>query len=235
MKISGLQKLTLLDFPGVVACTVFFAGCDLRCPFCHNASLVIHIGTDGGEMGEEEFFSFLSKRHGILEGVAITGGEPLLQPKIKDFIVRIRGEGFKVKLDTNGTHPDLLAELLSSGLIDYVAMDIKNSREKYPMTTGVAIDTDKIDRSIKTIIASGVPHEFRTTVVKEFHTAEDFSAIGEWIKGADAYYLQQFMDSGDLVGDGSKMHAASAEEMEVFAAAARASLSRVELRGVKQK
>ncbi len=235
MKISGLQKLTLLDFPGVVACTVFFAGCDLRCPFCHNASLVTHIGTDGGEMGEEEFFSFLSKRKGILEGVAITGGEPLLQPEIKKFICRIRGEGFKVKLDTNGTHPEVLAELLAEGLLDYVAMDIKNSREKYPMTTGVAIDTDKIDRSIRTIIDSGVPHEFRTTVVKEFHEKEDFSAIGKWIKGADGYFLQQFMDSGDLVGDSSKMHAATREEMEVFAAAARESLPRVELRGVKQK
>lgn len=235
MKISGLQKLTLLDFPGYVACTVFFAGCDLRCPFCHNAALVTHIGSDGGEMEAEEFFAFLSKRRGILEGVAITGGEPLLQRELADFIRRIRSLGFKVKLDTNGTHPEALRALLEEGLIDYVAMDIKNSREKYPMTTGVAIDTDKIDRSIKTIITSGVPHEFRTTVVKEYHTADDFKAIGEWIEGADGYFLQQFLDSGDLVGDADKLHAATAEEMETFAAAARTSLPRVELRGVKQK
>ena len=176
MKISGLQKLTLLDFPGHVACTVFFSGCDLRCPFCHNAPLVTKIDPLDG-MEEEEFFDFLEHRRGILDGVAITGGEPLLRRDIVDFIRRIRGMGYAVKLDTNGTHPDALAELISEGLVDYVAMDIKNSREKYSLTCGVDVDTNAIDESIAIIIGSGIAHEFRTTVVEELHEPSDFAAI----------------------------------------------------------
>lgn len=231
MKIGGLQKLTLLDFPGHVACTVFFAGCDLRCPFCHNAPLVTDID-DGGAIDEAEFFAFLEKRRGILDGVAITGGEPLLRADLEAFIRRIRALGYAVKLNTNGTHPSRLSDLIGKGLLDYVAMDVKNSREKYAATCGVAVDTDKIDESIKTIIKSGVPHEFRTTVVAEMHTEADVAKIGEWIAGADAYYLQQFRDSGALVGDASQMNAVSSAEMERYAAAARKCVGKVELRGV---
>lgn len=233
MRISGLQKLTLLDFPGHVACTVFFSGCDLRCPFCHNAPLVTDIDVHDG-MEEGEFFAFLEKRRGILDGVAISGGEPLLQAELSDFIARIKSMGFSVKLDTNGTHPNRLAELLASGNIDYVAMDVKNSREKYEKTVGVRVDTDAIDSSIHTIITSGVEHEFRTTVVAELHEKADFVEIGERLRGAKRYFLQQFLDSGALIGDGSKMHAATKAEMETFAVAARAFVPTF-LRGVAEE
>lgn len=219
MKISGLQKLTLLDFPGHIACTVFFAGCDLRCPFCHNSALVTDIDVRDG-MDEEEFFRFLEKRHGILDGVAVTGGEPLLQAKLENFIARIKSMGFFVKLDTNGTHPDRLSEILSSGNVDYIAMDVKNSRDKYAKTVGVPVDIDKIDESVRVIINSGIDHEFRTTVVSELHEASDFAEIGERLSGAKRYFLQQFLDSGALIGDGATMHAASRAEMETFAKAA---------------
>ncbi len=202
-----------------MACTVFFAGCDLRCPFCHNSALVTDIDVRDG-MDEEEFFRFLEKRHGILDGVAITGGEPLLQANLEDFIARIKSMGFLVKLDTNGTHPERLEKILSSGNVDYVAMDVKNSRDKYAKTVGVPVDVDKIDESVRVIINSGVDHEFRTTVVSEFHEVSDFAEIGKRLSGAKRYFLQQFLDSGALIGDGSTMHAASKAEMETFAEAA---------------
>lgn len=230
MRISGLQKLTLLDFPGRVACTVFFAGCDLRCPFCHNAPLVTDIDASDG-MGDEEFFAFLEKRRGILDGVAVTGGEPLLRADIGEFVARIKSMGFAVKLDTNGTHPERLAAILESGNVDYVAMDIKNSREKYAKTVGVPVDTDKIDESIRVIIDSGVDHEFRTTVVRELHEKADFEKIGKWISGAKRYFLQQFLDSGALIGDADAMHAVAGSEMETYADAARVCVP-TQLRGV---
>lgn len=232
MIISGLQKLTLLDFPGHVACTVFFAGCDMRCPFCHNAPLVTEIGSDDGTMTDEEFFKFLKKRVGILDGVAITGGEPLLRADIKDFIKKVRELGYAVKLDTNGLHPERLAELIDCGLLDYVAMDIKNSPEKYSMTAGVPVCMDKIKKSIDILISSGIDHEFRTTVVKPLHEKDDFQKIGELIRGAKRYYLQQFLDSGDLIGDPAKLSAYGKDEMEAFRLAT--SLPFAELRGVKE-
>lgn len=230
MRISGLQKLTLLDFPGSVACTVFFSGCDLRCPFCHNAPLVTDIDASDG-MEDGEFFRFLEKRRGILDGVAVTGGEPLLRPDVGDFVAKIKKMGFKVKLDTNGTHPDRLRTILASGNVDYVAMDIKNSRAKYAKTVGAPVDVDKIDESVRVIIESGVDHEFRTTVVRELHEKEDFDEIGQRLKGAKRYFLQQFLDSGALVGDGGAMHAASKAEMETFAEASGRYVP-TELRGV---
>ena len=192
MLIHGLQKMTLLDFPENVACTVFFGGCDLRCPYCHNFELVD--GTAEPIMDDEEFFSFLKKRVGLLDGVAITGGEPLLRKDLPEFIRRIRELGFKVKLDTNGNHPDELKALLEEGLIDYVAMDIKNSLPKYAVTTGLAdFDTSNIEKSIEIIMHSGVSYEFRTTVVKELHDDSSFEAIGKMISGATHYYLQAFV------------------------------------------
>ncbi len=232
MRISGLQKLTLLDFPGHVACTVFFSGCDLRCPFCHNAPLVTDIDARDG-MEYEDFFKFLEKRRGILDGVALTGGKPLLRADLGEFIATIKSMGYAVKLDTNGTHPERLKEMLASGNVDYVAMDVKNSREKYASTVGVPIDTDKIERSVKTVIESGVEHEFRTTVVKEFHEKSDFHKIGEMISGAKRYFLQQFTDSGALIGDGGTMHAVTKSEMTEFACAA-SEFVPTELRGVKE-
>jgi len=197
MDINGIQKLTLLDFPGHCACTVFLAGCNLRCPFCHNSSLVLEKGEC--VMTEEKFFSFLSTREGLLDGVCITGGEPLLRKDIKEFIRKIKDAGFKAKLDTNGFFPDVLEEILAEGLVSYVAVDIKNSLPEYSRTCGVNVDTDKIKRTVAMLVSSDIDYEFRTTVVKELHTKEDIAAIGAWIAGAEKYFLQQFVDSGDLI------------------------------------
>lgn len=213
MYISGLQKLTLLDFPGRLAATVFFGGCNFRCPFCHNASLVLIPG-ECEKIGEEEFFDFLTSRKGKLTGVCITGGEPTLHPGLKDFIKRIKNMSFAVKLDTNGTNPELLLELIEEGLVDYVAMDIKNAPAKYSVTAGVEVDMEKIERSVKLLLSGKVDYEFRTTVVRDFHSVEDFEAISEWIKGAKRYFLQTFEDSGDLIGSGFSAY--SKEETEAI-------------------
>ena len=201
MKIKGLQKLTLLDYPEKMACTVFLAGCNFRCPFCHNASLVTNIDDD--YISEEEFFSFLNKRKGILNGVCITGGEPTLYPDLEDFIRRIKEMGYLVKLDTNGYNPDILIDLVNKGLIDYVAMDIKNSKEKYAVTAGLpSLDITRIEKSVQFLLSGAVPYEFRTTVVKELHNEEDMKSISHWIENADRYFLQSFQDSGDLIENG---------------------------------
>lgn len=202
MIIQGLQKLTLLDYPGRVACTVFTAGCNFRCPFCHNASLVLH-GDQNERIPEDEIFSFLKKRRGILDGVCVTGGEPLIQPDIEDFLTRIKELGYEVKLDTNGSFPERLRLLADKKLVDYVAMDIKNSREHYGRTVGIEdYDITQIHKSVQFLMEGAVPYEFRTTVVREYHQRGDFASIGRWIHGAERYYLQQFVDSGDLIQGG---------------------------------
>lgn len=202
MEIHGIQKMTLLDYPEKVACTIFTARCNFRCPFCHNASLVTHVDTEEA-IPEEEIFSFLRKRQGILDGVCITGGEPLLQPDIEVFIRNVKALGYLVKLDTNGSNVLMLKRLVESGLVDYVAMDIKNAPDKYGMTIGIdEYDMSNIFQSVDFLMSGEVPYEFRTTVVRQFHKREDFAAIGRWIKGAKRYYLQSFVDSGDLIGSG---------------------------------
>ncbi|MBE6698125.1 MAG: anaerobic ribonucleoside-triphosphate reductase activating protein [Ruminococcaceae bacterium] len=199
MNIQGFQKLTLLDYPDHMACTVFTGGCNMRCPFCHNASLVLRPG-ENPAFFEEEIYAFLKKRQGVLDGVAITGGEPLLQHGLEDFILRVRELGFAVKLDTNGSYPDRLSALIDKGLLDYIAMDIKNSREKYAQTVGVPhFDTAPIEQSIALLRSSGVPFEFRTTVVRELHSALDIEDMGVWLAGDHLHYLQGFIDSGDLI------------------------------------
>ena len=229
MKICGLQKLTLLDYPGHTACTVFTSACNFRCPFCHNASLVEC--RDIEEIPEDEFFAFLSKRHGIPEGVAITGGEPTLQPGLLDFIKKIRDDGFKVKLDSNGYLPDVLGELLSSGLVNYVAMDIKSSPEHYARAAGLEkINIEKIEKSIELIKNSGVEYEFRTTAVKGIHTPADFLSIGKWLGDVPAYFIQKFTDSGDVLGEGYTSF--SDEEMVSLLAMARIHIKSASLRGV---
>ena len=200
MIIKGIQKLTLLDFPGRVACTVFTAGCNFRCPFCHNASLVL--GGSDGFINENEIFAFLEARRGRLSGICISGGEPTLQPDLARFIRRVKELGYAVKLDTNGYRPEVLRELLSEGLLDYVAMDIKSSRERYSAVAGVEVDVSKIEESAALLMSSGVPYEFRTTVVRELHSAEDFPEIGNWLSGAEKFYLKSFVDSGDVISDG---------------------------------
>ena len=200
--IQGLQKLTLLDYPGKVACTVFTAGCNFRCPFCHNASLVTHI-QDGREITQEEVFAFLKKRRGILDGVCVTGGEPLLHKDIEELLREIKELGFSVKLDTNGSFPDRLKGLVEEGLVDYIAMDIKNAKENYGRTIGIEdYDVSDVARSVHYLLEGNVPYELRTTVVREFHQRADLEAIGRWIEGAEHYYLQQFVDSGDLIQPG---------------------------------
>lgn len=202
MNIQGLQKLTLLDYPGKVACTIFFAGCNFRCPFCHNASLVTHIDPEEN-IPREEVLAFLRKRAGILDGVCITGGEPLLAPDLEAFIRAIKALGYEVKLDTNGSNAEKLKHLVKAGIIDYVAMDIKNSPEKYGLTIGIeGYEMSNVMQSAAFLMEGHVPYEFRTTVVREFHKREDFEAIGQWLEGADRYYLQSFVDSGDLIQPG---------------------------------
>lgn len=202
MRIDGLQKMTLLDFPGKVACTVFTGGCNFRCPFCHNALLVTEL-PENPDYTVDEILSFLKKRAGLLDGVAITGGEPLMNPEIGDFIKEIRNLGYAVKLDTNGSYPDRLKSIVGEGIVDYVAMDIKNCKEKYAETVGLkSYDLSKIEESVDFLKTNAVDYEFRTTVVKEFHTVEDIRKAAEWIKGAKRYFIQNFVDSGNLI-DGS--------------------------------
>ena len=213
MMLHGLQKMTLLDFPGKVACTVFLGGCDFRCPFCHNFELAD--GSARPVMDEAALMAFLEKRRGLLDGVAITGGEPCLRPDLPDLMRRIRGLGFAVKLDTNGTHPALLDGILREGLADYVAMDVKNSPEKYARTAGLGeLDLTPIRRSVELLKAGGVDYEFRTTVVDELHEAADFEAIGAWIAGARRWFMQPFTDR-DTVPYGG-LHAPSAQKMEAW-------------------
>ena len=229
MIIKGLQKTTLLDFPQKLACTVFTGGCNFRCPFCHNASLVLHSG-EVEEISEEDFFSYISKRKKMLDGVCITGGEPLLCPNIEDFIKKIKAEGLLVKLDTNGTFPKKLEYLLDNGLVDYVAMDIKNSKEKYALTAGVEKYPAEIEESINLIINKAPDYEFRTTVVKELHTPQDIVDIANWIKNSKKYFLQTYVDSGDTIKTGFSAY--SAEEMLKILENTRVALPITELRGI---
>ncbi len=202
MRISGFQKLTALDYPGKIACTVFTPYCNLRCGFCHNAALVT-AGEMPEEISAEEIFSYLRKRAGILDGVVLTGGEPLLQEGVANFLRKVKELGYLVKLDTNGCFPEKLEELLKEGLLDYVAMDIKNSPEKYALTCGVeSVDMNDILRSIAVIKTHAPDYEFRTTAVKCLHSEDDFYAMGELVKGAKRWYIQKFVDSGALIGSG---------------------------------
>lgn len=230
MKIYGLQKMTLLDFPGRVACTVFLGGCDYRCPFCHNYELAD--GSAGPVMEEEELLSFLKKRQGLLDGVAITGGEPCLYRDLPKLLEEIRALGFAVKLDTNGAHPALLADILARGLADYVAMDIKNSPQKYAQTVGLAaVDLEPVRQSIALLMNSGTDYEFRTTVVAEFHEDADFEEMGRMIAGAKRYFIQCFTDRDSVpFGD---LHAPGKEDLERYAGIAAKYVKDVRLRGVE--
>ena len=231
MKIHGLQKMTLLDFPGKVACTVFLGGCDMRCPFCHNAELID--GTAPAVMEEEELLAFLKKRTGLLEGVAITGGEPLLRDDTITLAEKIRDLGYSLKLDTNGTHPDRLRKILDRDLAAYVAMDIKNSPDRYAVTAGLEkLDLAPVRESVSLLMEGRTDYEFRTTVVAELHDAESFRGIGEWIRGARRYYLQKFTDR-DTVPFGG-FHAPEDEKMREYAAIAREYVPSAEIRGMDE-
>ena len=230
MLIKGLQKLTLLDFPEKMACTVFTFGCNFRCPFCHNASLVLSDRADDTRITEEEFFAFLQKRKGILEGVCVTGGEPTLQPDLLPFLRKIKELGYAVKLDTNGYQPDVLKAAVETGLVDYVAMDIKNSLARYGETVGIPhFDTAPIEESTAYLMEGHIPFEFRTTLVKGLHTPEDLSQIGEWLHGEEAFFLQGFVDSGDLIGEG--LGALESGEAALSLAALRIYVPNAQIRG----
>ena len=202
MRIGGLQKLTLLDYPGFVACTVFLTGCNLRCPYCHNPGLVLIEKEHCPEISQKELLDFLNLRKGILDGVCISGGEPTIQGDLPRLIETIRSLGYKVKLDTNGTNPGMLRELFSASLLDYVAMDIKNCPDRYKETCGGFDIYHQAQESVDLIMNSGVDYEFRTTVCKPFHDEESMGEIGIWLKNAKKYFIQPFVDSGNLLSGG---------------------------------
>ncbi len=230
MVIHGLQKLTLLDFPGHTACTVFTARCNWRCPFCHNASLVLRPDSQP-VIDEDAFFSFLAKRRGLLDGVAVTGGEPTLNRDLGDFLARVKDMGFQTKLDTNGTHPDMLRDILARGLADYVAMDIKAGRDNYPAVTGtLRPGLAGVEESVSLLRESGTAHEFRTTVVRELHSDADFADIAIWLAGEERYFLQAFKDSGDLITQ--TCSGCSKEEMEHFLSIVKVGVPSAAIRGM---
>ena len=227
MLIGGFQKMTLLDYPGKIACIVFTHGCNFRCPYCHNAALVCE-EYDG--ISEQEIIDYLKKRKGILDGVCVSGGEPFLQKDLLDFLKKVKELGYCVKVDTNGTSPDLLRQAVEQGLCDYVAMDIKNSLDKYAMTADAELDNKKIKESVEFLLSGRVDYEFRTTVTRELHTKEDMKEIGKLIAGAKRYYLQTFTDSGNLVGEG--MSAYTSDEMRELANMVREYVASVSVRGL---
>ncbi len=229
MKIQGFAKMTLLDYPSKVACTVFTAGCNFLCPFCHNALLVNESGEEN--YATEEILAFLEKRKGLLDGVCISGGEPLLQQGIEEFIEQIKNMGYSVKLDTNGSFPEKLIAIVEKGLVDYVAMDVKNCIEKYPLSVGIDnFDTKTIEKSIDFLLEGKVDYEFRTTIVEQHHNIQDIEALAKRIKGAKRYFLQKFVDSGALLGEGLTAH--NNETMEEMRRTAAAFVTDAQLRGV---
>jgi len=229
MHIHGLQKMSMVDYPGKIAATVFAGGCNLRCPFCHNALLVTEL-SQSPRLDTEQVLAFLRSRKNLLDAVVLSGGEPLLQNDAADFLAQVKAMGFLVKLDTNGCYPAALKEILDRKLVDYVAMDIKNTPEKYAITVGVPdFDLAPVRESVALLMNSGVEYEFRTTVVRQFHTEADIRAIGGWISGAKQYFLQNFEDSGNLIGTG--MSGFSEEEIAAFRDAAAPYVGSAGIRG----
>ena len=232
MQIYGFNKTTLLDYPEHIAATVFTGGCNFRCPFCHNSGLVLN-PAEQNEISEEAVLEHLERRKGILEGVCITGGEPTLQPDLIGFIRKIKELGYLVKLDTNGYRPDVVGQLLRFELLDYVAMDIKASKEKYACVAGVQeLELTRIEQSVDLLKNSGIPYEFRTTVVKGIHEIKEFEEIGRWLYGCRAYYLQAFRENENVIG-GQMFATFSSKEMESMTDTARKYIDNVALRGVE--
>ncbi len=230
MRIVGFQKLTLLDFPGYTACTLFTPGCNFRCPFCHNAPLLSKEQTVSEAIPEEDVFRFLEKRRGLLDGVVVTGGEPLLQKDLPQFLKNVKACGYQVKLDTNGAFPDRLSGVLADGLADYVAMDIKSGPARYKETAGTDAYTEQVLQSIRLLEESSIRHEFRTTAVHELHTPRDFEEIGGLIRGTSQYFIQCFRDSGNILKPG--LTAPDREELDSFLQAVRPYVPAAKLRGV---
>lgn len=234
MLISGLQKLTLLDFPGHLAAIVFLDGCNFRCPFCQNRSLVLP-SEELPSIDMDEFQRFLKKRSGILEGICVTGGEPTLHRELPDLLRMIRQAGYLVKLDTNGTNPELLQALMAEGLLDYVAMDIKAGRKNYARAAGIASDSElltNVEQSVSLLLESDLDYEFRTTVVGGLHSSEDFEDIARWIKGCRHYYLQAFRDCDEILMEHHPFFTFSEEEMKQFLAIVQKEIPQADLRGI---
>lgn len=230
MKICGFQKLTLLDYPEHLACTVFLGGCNLRCPFCHNADLVV--GRFEEAFSKEDIFKHIKKRAGVIDGVCVTGGEPLIYDDTIEFLAEIKALGLLVKLDTNGFFPDRLERALASGNVDYVAMDIKSSPDGYAAATGIkSPDLDAVKRSVSLLESSGVDHEFRTTLVRELHGEAEMHDIGRWLRSTKKYFLQGFVDSGNLIGGPFSAH--SSEELHRLLAIIKEYIPSAALRGTE--
>ena len=229
MRIQGLQKLTLLDYPGKTACTIFLSGCNFRCPFCHNTPLLTADAADG--MAEEELLAFLKKRRGLLDGVAITGGEPLLRPDLPALLEKIKGLGYAVKLDTNGAFPERLEQIVRAGLADYVAMDVKNSPARYAQTVSMAeLDLAPIEKSVSFLLRGTVDYEFRTTAVAEFHDDASFLSLADWLAGARRYYIQRFQPRDTVLRAG--LSAPSEMQLHCWAELVRPKIPVVEIRGI---
>ena len=234
LKIGGLLKTTLLDYPGKVACTIFTSGCSYKCPFCHNRDLV-YIPENYQFLDVDEIFQFLDKRKNILDGVCITGGEPLMQEKLIPFLKEIKKRGYEIKLDVTGNYLDRLKEIVDAKLVDYIAMDVKNTKGKYALTVGSESENfpvESIDACISYIRTCGIPYEFRTTIVRELHTKEDLIAMAKWLKGVDAWYLQQFQDSPNCIQEG--FHSYNKQEMLEILEAVKQYVPNAEVRGVKE-
>lgn len=230
MKIHGFNTLTLLDYPEHLGATLFLGGCNFRCPFCQNAGLVLHPEQEPF-LEEEQVLAHLKKRHGILEGVCVTGGEPTLYNELPAFFKKLKALGYLVKLDTNGTRPDMIRQLYEKGLIDYTAMDIKSSPTNYGMAAGRELyDITQVAESVQYLMSCGIDYEFRTTVVKELHTADDFTEIGSWLSGCKRYFLQAYKDSENVIRPGFSSY--SKEELEVFQKILKKTIPLVELRGI---
>ena len=229
MRIQGLQKLTLLDYPGKTACTVFLSGCNFRCPFCHNTPLLTADAADG--MAEEELLAFLKKRRGLLDGVAITGGEPLLRPELPALLEKIKALGYAVKLDTNGAFPERLEQVVRAGLADYVAMDVKNSPARYAQTVSMAeLDLAPIEKSVSFLLRGIVDYEFRTTAVAEFHDDASFLSLADWLAGARRYFIQCFEPRQTVLQ--ADLHAPSPAQLHHWAELVRPNIADVSLRGI---
>lgn len=230
MNICGYQKTTLLDYPGHVAATFFTGGCNFRCPFCHNSDLITYPSSTDN-ISEEEIFTFLKKRKNILSGICITGGEPTLQPDLAEFIEKVRSYGYKIKLDTNGYRPEVIADLLEKNLLDYIAMDIKAGYSNYVTVSGISnLIIKKIEDSVSIIENSGIPYEFRTTVVKELHNETDFQEIADMLSPQSPYFIQSFKDSGNILISG--LSSCNNEELNKFLSIVKEKLPNSSLRGI---
>jgi pyruvate formate lyase activating enzyme len=230
MYIGGLQKTSLIDYPDKISCILFTIGCNLRCPYCHNSNLVIDV-KETPSISNNYFFNFLNSRKGLLDAVVITGGEPLLQKDILDFTKKIKSMGFVVKLDTNGTFPHVLKELINNRLVDYIAMDIKTSVDKYEHACGAKVDIEKIEQSIETIMNYGGDYEFRTTALPEMQSPDDFIKIGKWLRGAKRYYIQKFSNRNTLDVKFTKAPSYSDKELKNICGSLHKYFNRCEVRG----